>query len=59
MQEAIIGAMAAVIGAVIGAWAAMKARTPAKAQVQIADARLIAPDAVIMFLADRMIHRLE
>ncbi|MDQ0933352.1 hypothetical protein [Streptomyces turgidiscabies] len=44
MQEAIIGGLGTIIGALIGAWAAAKARTPSKAKVNFVDATLSVPD---------------
>ncbi|MGP3975928.1 hypothetical protein ACTWQF_18375 [Streptomyces sp. 8N114] len=44
MQEAIIGGLGTVIGALIGAWAAVRARTPPRANVKFVDATLSVPD---------------
>ncbi|GGO45348.1 hypothetical protein GCM10012286_33660 [Streptomyces lasiicapitis] len=41
MAEAIIGSLAAVFGALIGAWAALKARTPSEAKVEVVDVALV------------------
>nr|WP_159059503.1 hypothetical protein [Streptomyces antibioticus] len=46
MQEAIIGGLGTVIGALIGAWAAARARVPSRANVKFVDAALSAPDSL-------------
>ncbi|ONK13132.1 hypothetical protein [Streptomyces sp. MP131-18] len=43
MQEAVIGGLGTIIGALIGAWAATKARTPTKAHVMLVDVALVEP----------------
>ncbi|MCI3220876.1 hypothetical protein [Streptomyces sp. NP-1717] len=44
MQEAVIGGLGTIVGALIGAWAVSKARTPTKAHVDLVDASLILPE---------------
>ncbi|MEO3853076.1 hypothetical protein ABGB09_36595 [Streptomyces sp. B8F3] len=44
MQEAVIGGLGTIVGALIGAWAVAKARTPTKAHVALVDVSLILPE---------------